>query len=217
MQCNEKLLAELKLLVTKKHPWRLNNLRTNLARTPEDVVVDGTWRKLRKGVYNNGVRGGQSPAGDRMLAIVREMLPHATENALQLDRNVVCGRHKDARNNAAESHTLFLGHYTGGALVQLRDRPAFRGERRVARAHAEPGLLPLERGDPPRSLGLTSRSVSTRSWRVPMKAAGSCSGARRHASPARGKPFAACSTAASAGTINGKPQSSLERRVPSYL
>ena len=88
----------------------------NLARTPEDVVVDGTWRKLRKGVYSNGVREGQTPAGDRMLAVVREMLPHATVNALQLNRNVVCGRHKDAKNSAAESHILFFGHYSGGAL-----------------------------------------------------------------------------------------------------
>ena len=117
MQCDEKLLAELKYLVTKKHSWRLNNLRTNLAHSKDDIVVDGTWRKLKKGVYSNGVREGQSAAGDRMLAIVREMLPHATVNALQLNRNVVCGRHKDARNSAAESHILFFGHYSGGALV----------------------------------------------------------------------------------------------------
>ena len=52
-----------------------------------------------------------------MLAIVREMLPHATVNALQLNRNVVCGKHKDAKNSAAESHSLFFGHYAGGAFV----------------------------------------------------------------------------------------------------
>ena len=51
MQCDEKLLAELKYLVTKKHSWRLNNLRTNLALDKaNDIVVDGTWRKLKKGV-----------------------------------------------------------------------------------------------------------------------------------------------------------------------
>ena len=118
MQCDEKLLAELKYLVTKKHSWRLNNLRTNLAiDKANDIVVDGTWRKLKKGVYSNGVREGQSATGDRMLAIVREMLPNATVNALQLNRNVVCGRHKDAKNSAAESHILFFGHYSGGSLV----------------------------------------------------------------------------------------------------
>ena len=115
MQCE--LLAELKYLVSKRHAWRRNNLRTKLAHSKDDAVVDGTWRKLRAGEFSNGVREGQSPAGDRMLAIVRKMLPHVTVNALQLNRNVVCGKHKDARNRAAESHTLFFGHYCGGALV----------------------------------------------------------------------------------------------------
>ena len=100
MQCDAKLLAELKYLVTQKHSWRRNNLRTNLAiDKANDIVVDGTWRKLKKGVYSNGVREGQSPAGDRMFQIVREILPHATVNALQLNRNVVCGRHKDAKHH----------------------------------------------------------------------------------------------------------------------
>ena len=111
------LLAELKYLVSKKHPWRRNNLRTNLAKSPEDIVIDGTWRKLRVGVYSNGVREGRSEVGDRMLAIVQQMLPHATVNSLQLNRNCVCGRHKDVKNSAAESHILFFGHYSGGALV----------------------------------------------------------------------------------------------------
>ena len=118
MQCDAKLLAELKYLVTQKHAWRRNNLRTNLAiDKANDIVIDGTWRKLKVGVFSNGVREGQTAAGDRMLAIVKEMLPHATVNALQLNRNVVCGKHKDAKNSAAESHILFFGHYSGGALV----------------------------------------------------------------------------------------------------
>ena len=41
------LLTELKYLVTKKHSWWLNNLRTNLAHAKDDIVVDGTWRKFR--------------------------------------------------------------------------------------------------------------------------------------------------------------------------
>ena len=83
-------------------------MRTNLAHSQDDVITTGTLRRLKKGVYNNGVRGGDSAAGDRMLAIVREMLPHAKVNALQLNRNAVCGRHKDAKNSAAESYNLFL-------------------------------------------------------------------------------------------------------------
>jgi hypothetical protein len=117
MSCDPALLEELKHLVSKQHCWRRNSLRTNLAHSKDDIVVDGTWRKLKVGVFSNGVREGQTPAGDRMLAIVREMLPNATVNALQLNRNVVCGKHKDARNSASESHILFFGHYSGGALV----------------------------------------------------------------------------------------------------
>ena len=43
-----------------------------IARHGCDVVVEGTWRKLRQGVFSNGVREGQSAVGDRMLAIVRD-------------------------------------------------------------------------------------------------------------------------------------------------
>ncbi len=75
MQCDHALLAELTHLVARRHPWRRNNLRTNLARSPDDIVADGTWRKLRKGIFSNGVREGQSEVGDRMLAIVRETQP----------------------------------------------------------------------------------------------------------------------------------------------
>ena len=105
MQCDPQLLAELKLLMTRRHPWRRNNLRTNLARTPDDII-GGSFRMLRRGVFSNGVLDGQSPVSDRMLAIVREMLPDANVNTLQLNHNVVCGRHKDARNSASESHTV---------------------------------------------------------------------------------------------------------------
>ena len=156
MQCDEKLLAELKYLVTKKHSWRLNNLRTNLAiDKANDVVVDGTWRKLKKGVYSNGVREGQSAAGDRMLAIVREMLPHATVSALQLNRNCVCGRHKDGRNSAAESHILFFGHYSGGALVfetgeRFETRDVWHGPMQSRDSvHWNEGILPVLGSDEP--------------------------------------------------------------------
>ncbi len=73
MQCGAELLDELKYLVTSKHPWRLSNLRTNLARTPEEVVANGNWRQLRKGVCSNVVREGQSEVSDRR--------PHATDRA----------------------------------------------------------------------------------------------------------------------------------------
>ena len=106
-------LAELKTLV-EKHRWRINNLRTNLAHSPDDVILAGKLRRLRKGVYSNSVREGDSAQGDRMLEIVREMLPNTKINALQLNRDVVCGRHKDGKNSATESYILFLVIITEG-------------------------------------------------------------------------------------------------------
>ena len=59
MQCDEKLLAELKYLVTKQHAWRRNNLRTNLAiDKANDIVIDGTWQKLKVGGVQQWRAGG---------------------------------------------------------------------------------------------------------------------------------------------------------------
>ena len=126
MQCDPQLLAELKHLVTARHPWRRNCLRTNLALTPDDVV-GGSFRRLRTGIFSNGVREGQSEVSDRMLAIVREMLPHAAVNSLQLNRNVQCGKHKDAKNSSSVSYVLCFGEFSGGALCFESGHPA--GER----------------------------------------------------------------------------------------
>ena len=155
MECDPKLLAELKHLVTERHRWRLNNMRTNLAHSKDDIAVTGKWRALKVGVFSNSVRAGRSPVEDRMLAIVREMLPHATVNALQLNRNVVCGRHKDARNSASESHILFFGHYSGGALVfetgeRFEAKDVWHGPMRSREYfHWNEEILPVEGSDVP--------------------------------------------------------------------
>ena len=106
-------LAELKTLV-QKHRWRLNNLRTNLAHSPDDVILAGKLRRLRKGVYSNSVREGDSAQGDRMLEIVREMLPNTKINALQLNRDVVCGTHKDGKKALLRVTFCSLVSITGG-------------------------------------------------------------------------------------------------------
>ena len=128
MQCDPQLLAELKYLVTARHPWRRNQLRTNLALKPDDVV-GGSFRRLRTGVFSNGVRAGQSPESDRMLAIVREMLPHATVNSLQLNRNVQCGKHRDAKNSSPVSHVLCFGEFSGGRCASRASIRPGRGSR----------------------------------------------------------------------------------------
>ena len=128
MECEPVLLDELKLLLTKRHPWRLTALRTNLALSKDDILVDGTWRKLKHPVYSNGVRAGQSAVGDRILAIVQEMLPHASINTLALNRNVQCGKHKDSKNGSGSvSYVLCFGDFAGGALCFEPGHPG--GER----------------------------------------------------------------------------------------
>ncbi len=51
---------------------------------------------------------------DRMLRMVCDMLPGAEINSLQLNRNAVCGKHKDSKNSTTESHILFFGGFKGG-------------------------------------------------------------------------------------------------------
>ena len=51
-----------------------------------------------------------------MLAIVQQMLPNATINSLQLNRNVQCGKHKDSKNSSSVSHVMCFGELSGGAL-----------------------------------------------------------------------------------------------------
>ena len=73
------------------------------------------------------MRAGQSHVSDRMLQIVQEMLPNATVNSLQLNRDVQCGKHKDSKNSSPVSHVLCFGEFSGGALCFESGHPA--GER----------------------------------------------------------------------------------------
>ena len=117
MEPDPKLLEELKYLVCKRHKWYRNTLRTNLAHSPDDVIQKGTWRQLKVGLYSNGVRAGQNEVADRMLAIVQEMLPGANINSLQLNRNVQCAPHRDARNSSLQSFILCFRRLRGGSVV----------------------------------------------------------------------------------------------------
>ena len=56
MEPDSQLLEELKYLVSKRHKWYRNTLRTNLAHSPDEVTQKGTWRQLKVGIYSNGVR-----------------------------------------------------------------------------------------------------------------------------------------------------------------
>ena len=78
------------------------------------------------------------------------MLPNTKINALQLNRDVVCGRHKDGKNSAAESYILFFGKYNGGALVfengeRFEEKEVWHGPLRTRDvAHWNEEILPVE-------------------------------------------------------------------------
>ena len=74
-------------------------------------------RYLVKGVLSNSVKSG------RMLELVQEMLPDAGITELALNKNLECKPHRDKANTGA-SYVLFLGEFTGGALV-LEDGTRF--------------------------------------------------------------------------------------------
>ena len=96
---------ELERLV-KAHRYTCNRNRTNLG---GPCVWYGNRRCLQKGVYNNTRKQGP------ILEHVRRMLGEEI-SAVTLNRNVVCGKHRD-RRNCIKSFIAFLGNFEGGALV----------------------------------------------------------------------------------------------------
>ena len=104
----ENKLSELEALVLE-HKWWPNKRRINIG---GEVRHYGEKRKcyLVKGVFSNPVKEG------RILELVQSMLPDANITELCLNKNVECTPHKDKANTGA-SYVLFLGEFTGGALV----------------------------------------------------------------------------------------------------
>ena len=112
----EDKLSELEALVLE-HKWWQNKRRMNIS--DGEVRQYGKYGKwyLVKGLWSNPVKNG------RMLELVQEMLPGANITELCLNRQVVCKPHRDKANTGA-SYALFLGEFTGGALV-LEDGARF--------------------------------------------------------------------------------------------
>ena len=101
----------------KAHRFTCNRSRTNPG---GPCVWYGNRRCLLKGVYSNTRKQGP------ILEHVRRMLGEDI-GAITLNRNVVCGVHKD-RKNATRSRICFLGDYEGGALC-LEDGRRFNERR----------------------------------------------------------------------------------------
>ena len=88
---------------------------TNIA-TPDQIVVQGTFRKAR--LMSNKPRKSEHELLEAIKAIATEW-----RGDLVLNKNVTCARHVDKYNDG-HSYILILGDFEGGAL-------AFEGGRRI--------------------------------------------------------------------------------------
>ena len=92
--------------LVRKFKFTSNRNRTNLG---GETMFYGNRKCLVKGIYSNTRRQGE------ILEHVRSMLGPEI-NAVCINKNVVCGRHRD-RKNCGPSFVCFLGRtFTGGAL-----------------------------------------------------------------------------------------------------
>ena len=91
-------MEDLKSLVLK-HRFVKNNFRTNLG---GDIQTKYKRPMLVEAVYSNTLRTGP------MIELLQSMLPEANITELCLNRNVVCGRHKDHGNNSTTSYIMFF-------------------------------------------------------------------------------------------------------------
>ena len=95
-----------------KRRWDNRCLRSNVAQ-PEFVVQVGTVKvaKIRSNVLN---KEKEPELYEAIKAIAPEWW--GDETHITLNKNVTCKRHRDYRNEGS-SWILFLGNFTGGALV----------------------------------------------------------------------------------------------------
>ena len=110
------------LLLCEAHKFRGSNRRLNIAPPDAERVKYGK----RGCVYLKKRVPSQTLTKGPIFDAVKKMLPETT--AVCLNKNMQCAPHKDSRNTSA-SHLLFLGEFTGGALVTEKgDRYEARNE-----------------------------------------------------------------------------------------
>ena len=103
--------------LVKEFKFTSNRNRTNLG---GDTMFYGNRKCLVKGIYSNTRRQGE------ILEHVRSMLGPDI-NAVCINKNVVCGPHRD-KKNCNVSYIVFFGNFTGGALC-LEDGRRFEEKR----------------------------------------------------------------------------------------
>lgn len=100
----------------RSHKFKITNLRVNIV-PPEDRLEKrygkNVVRTTRKPILSQTLWEGE--LYDLILATAPE-LPERTRWYATINKNLVCHRHKDS-GNYGRSFILFLGDFTGGALV----------------------------------------------------------------------------------------------------
>ena len=92
--------------LVRKFKFTSNRNRTNLG---GETMFYGNRKCLVKGIYSNTRKQGE------ILEHVRSMLGPDI-NAVCINKNVLCGAHRD-KKNCNVSYICFFGDFTGGALV----------------------------------------------------------------------------------------------------
>ena len=93
-----------------RRPWEKKCLRSNIV-LKEDIVM---WGKVKlASVESNALRGHEHLLRDAIKDICPEWWEGETK--VCLNRNVKCEKHRDG--NKGHSYILWLGDFTGGALV----------------------------------------------------------------------------------------------------
>ena len=96
--------------LVRKLKFASNRNRTNLG---GKTMFYGNRKCLFKGIYSNTRRQGE------ILEHVRSMLGPEI-NAVCINKNVVCGLHRD-KTNFGPSYICFMGDYTKGGALCLED------------------------------------------------------------------------------------------------
>ena len=91
----------------KSHKFVRNHIRINVA-TDDEIIRYNNKPYLKKGIFSNSLRNGE------LFDLVKTIFPNVNE--IVINKDVQTKPHRD-KTNITESHIIFFGDFTGGALV----------------------------------------------------------------------------------------------------